>query len=334
MHFGAKGEPVRQQLIFELRPSIRMRQQSVKSRTVRQMAGDLSDLEGELAKTNTSLFRRTGLSWARPDIEGVWSRWGRLDALANGVVEEDDITKVWEQTKTLPRNRFRLADRFPDETHKIDRLINERRLLLGRMAVYDKGVEQELQLWPQQTPGLFQGPGIDWDDIPNFNPWTYLDTVKFPFPDPFFFDSLFGPDVDWDADVTRTPQYEAVFPWFFNDVEEDMVAQLDADLRDTIPWDGSAQAWMIRTDRRKIHPKSAFGKVLRRVQSARHRRELFAKEVRDKEFVGDQLPLFGGNQDAVQVPGDFRHTERGEVEADRLRAAAAQCDVLVTGPGR
>jgi len=314
---------VRQQLIFEMRPKVRMRQGTVKSRTLRQLAGDLSDLEGELAKRNTTLFQKTGLSWVRPDIEGVWSSWGKLGAMADqGSVEESDVTKVWLESRALPRHRARIDLRFPSEVSSIDRLVEDRRLILGRMAVRDRDVEYELQRWPQETPGQFQGPGINWDRVEDFNPWTYMDEVKFPFPDPFFFETLFGPDIDWDSDVDRTPQYEAVFPWFYNDVDEFMVAQLDSDLRDTIPWDMSANAWMMRSKKREPHPNSLCADILNRVKTARARRARFAGQIRDKGFSGPQLALFGGD-DAVQVPVDVRpENERVEDPARVVRHAA------------
>jgi hypothetical protein len=233
------------------------RQQLLGTRTTRLLVGGLHDLEREMAKLNTSMFERTGLSYSYAPIED--------ELAAVPLLDRDTLQEV----------------KFPSETASIFSRIEDRRTLLKRLMSRSRKWEESLgnvlggvsflechgegraMFGADENGRVMLGTPAD--------PWQELEERAIPFIDPILIEALFGDEVDGE-EILQTPTYRDLSPWFYNDTNEFKVAQWHHDLTGVPLWAGSWMQYRISAGDLKEDDVTEVRTVKDMVASARERR--------------------------------------------------------------
>lgn len=215
---------------MKLTPSLGLpKQLLLGDRTSRMLALDLRDCEHEIAICTTSIFKESGVSYPRADLE---------IALFN-----DNLSIV----ACPPREEFEpnMDQFFPDQISRIDRLWDERRQLFLRLMTKSLDWKRSLDEYTGHVSWMTDcatgqivtigAPG---------DAWAWIREDPNAIPDPAFQDALFSPEVDTE-DITRSPEYSQLEPWFLNDVDESFVAQWYYEHTGLPPWGGSWQSYQL-----------------------------------------------------------------------------------------
>ena len=243
------------QLTLEMGTSRVPAQALLGSRTTRMIAGDLRDLEHEVAVATTEVFNETGISYPREDLETDMFNDIYSTAAVPPRLELEQGVGVW----------------FPDQADRIDTRMHDRIGLLRKLMQKSKAWENALadlvgdvQYMTQIDPDFMQGEEgqsafvkgdlfeaaraagacIETQMGQQGNPWEALAEDPMAFPNPMFFDAMFSPSVE-EGDIFTTPEYRHLRPWFLDDVDEEMVAQWVFDHTGRTPWSRSSTAYML-----------------------------------------------------------------------------------------
>ena len=165
---------------------------------------------------------------------------------------------------------------FPSQTASIFSRIEDRRKLLGRLM--------------ERSPSW---EGCLTETLGDESPWKELADKSIPFINPIMLEALYDDDVDGD-DVQLTPSYRELHPWFWNDLDEDLVAQWHHDLTGLPLWGGSWQQYRISAGKLDPDTVPAFRDIRKRIYKARIKRAtLFGEELFS---MHQQLTLFQGEE--------------------------------------